>query len=124
MTDRILVVDDSSTIRHLLTFALKQDGYDVEAAVDGGAALDLIRAQPPDLVITDATMPRLSGYDLCRQVRSDSELASQPHFIMITDSGQEVDRERAEQAGVDEFMTKPFSPSALRDRVRQILEGR
>lgn len=124
MTPRVLVVDDSSTIRHLLTFALKEDGYDVRAAVDGTDGLAAVREQVPDLVITDAVMPGLTGYDFCRSVRSDPELAAQPHFIMITDSGQEIDRERAEQAGVDEFMTKPFSPSALRARVREILEAR
>jgi DNA-binding response OmpR family regulator len=120
---RVLIVDDSSTIRHLLTFALKQDGYDVRAAVDGVEALELIRGGVPDLLITDATMPELDGYALCREVRADAQLERQPHIIMITDRGQEVDRVRATEAGVDEFMTKPFSPSALRERVREIVNG-
>jgi DNA-binding response OmpR family regulator len=120
---RVLVVDDSSTIRHLLTFALRQDGYEVTALPDGTEALARIHELEPELVITDAVMPGLSGYDLCRELRQDSEL-SQPHVIMVTDSGQDVDRERAEQAGVDEFVTKPFSPSLLRARVREILDNR
>jgi len=124
MSRRVLVVDDSSTIRHLLTFALGQEGFEVSSASDGEQALRSIREQLPDLVITDAVMPVVTGYDLCRELRNDSSLSPQPHVIMITDSGQEVDRERAEEAGVDEFMTKPFSPSALRARVREILDDR
>jgi DNA-binding response OmpR family regulator len=123
MTQRVLVVDDSSTIRHLLTFALGQEGFDVSSASNGEEALASIRRQLPDVVITDAVMPLLTGYDLCRELRNDAGLSPQPHVIMITDSGQEVDQHRAEKAGVDEFMTKPFSPSALRARVREILDG-
>jgi DNA-binding response OmpR family regulator len=124
MTARVLVVDDSSTIRHLLTFALGQEGLEVASASNGEEGLQAIRERVPDLVITDAVMPGLTGYDLARELRDDPSVSPRPHVIMITDSGQEVDRERAEEAGVDEFMTKPFSPSALRARVREILDGR
>lgn len=67
-------------------------------------------------------MPNVDGYDACRALRADAHL-EQPHVIMLTASAPEVDRDRAEQAGVDEFMTKPFSPKALRDRVQELLES-
>lgn len=121
MTPTIVVVDDSRTAVHVLMLALRQEGYDVETAEDGEAGLELIRAVRPRLVFVDAEMPRVNGYELARAVRNDASLDPQPYLIMLTAGGQEADRERAEAAGVDEFMTKPFSPSELRARVRELL---
>lgn len=121
MSVPIVVVDDSRTAVHVLTLALRQAGYAVEAAEDGEAGLALIRAARPRLAFVDAEMPHVNGYELARAVRDDGALDPQPHLIMLTAGGQEADRERAEEAGVDEFMTKPFSPSQLRARVRELL---
>ena len=79
-----------------------------------------IREHRPRLVILDAMMPNGDGYDVCRTLRADPGL-DQPHVIMLTASAGEVDRERAEEVGVDEFMTKPFSPRELRERVQELL---
>ena len=74
------------------------------------------------LPMLDAMMPNGDGYDVCRSLRADPDL-DQPHVIMLTASAREVYRERAAEVGVDEFMTKPFSPRELRERVQELLES-
>lgn len=121
MRTPIVIVDDSRTARHVLALALRQEGYDVETAGDGVEGLELIRSVRPRLAFVDAEMPRLTGYELARAVRDDASLDPQPHLIMLTAGGQEADRERAVASGVDEFLTKPFSPSQVRALVRDLL---
>ena len=119
----IVVADDSATILGLIVLALKREGYEAATAADGVEALAQIREHRPKLVIVDAMMPNMDGYDLCRAINADATLAK-PYVIMLTASGQESNRRRAAEVGVDEFMTKPFSPGDLRKRVREILETR
>ena len=116
----VLVADDSPTILTLLELALTREGYEPVTASNGAEALERIREHRPRLVILDAVMPQGYGYEVCRTLRDDPEL-EKPYVIMLTAGGRDTDRERAEAAGVDEFMTKPFSPSQLRARVREIL---
>jgi DNA-binding response OmpR family regulator len=117
---RIVVADDSEMILSLVVLALQREGYDPATATNGAEALARIRELQPQLVILDALMPKGDGYEVCRQLRDDPEIEN-PYVIMLTAGGRETDRERAEAAGVDEFITKPFSPSQLRARVREIL---
>ncbi len=119
---KILVVDDEPFILRTLTFVLKKEGYDVATAVDGEEALAQIRALEPVLVFIDAMMPKKDGYQVCQEVREDPTITHQPYIIMLTARGQEADREKANRVGVDEFMTKPFSPSKVLTRVREVLE--
>ena len=119
---KILVVDDEPYILRALTFALKREGYEIATAVDGEEALAQIQALEPSLVFIDVTMPKKDGYQVCQEVRDDSTLTRQPYIIILTSRGQEADREKAERVGVNEFMTKPFSPSKIVTRVREILE--
>ena len=121
-SETLLVVDDSPVIVRLLSLALTQNGYQVVTAADGEEGLARVRELSPPLVFLDAMMPKLNGYEVCEAVRADESLARRPYVIMLTAAGQETDRERAEAVGVDEFMTKPFSPSALIERVREVLE--
>jgi DNA-binding response OmpR family regulator len=123
-TDPILVADDEPHILYLLTFTLQNDGWNVVTALDGEAALERFREVDPALVILDAAMPKRDGYDVAREIRADVDRTPRPYVIMLTAGGQEADRGRALDAGVDEFMTKPFSPSGLRKRVREILTAR
>lgn len=120
MSARLVIADDSATILTLVTITVQRAGYEPATATNGSEALDLIREHRPELVILDARMPGMSGYDVCREVRADTD-ALQPHVIMLTAEGQQADRAHAESVGADEFMTKPFSPLALRTRVREIL---
>jgi DNA-binding response OmpR family regulator len=117
---RLVIVDDSATILGLVELALRKEGYEPATATNGAEALELIREHRPALVILDALMPGMSGYDVCRALREDVD-AQQPHVMMLTAGALETDKALAEKVGVDEFMTKPFSPTALRVRVREIL---
>ncbi|RME46510.1 MAG: response regulator [Chloroflexi bacterium] len=119
---KILVVDDEPFILRTLTFVLKKEGYDIATAVNGEEALAQIRASEPSLVFVDAMMPKKDGYQVAQEVRDDPTLKRQPYIIMLTARGQESDREKAERVGINEFMTKPFSPSKVAARVREILE--
>ncbi len=115
-----MVADDSATILALVALALKKAGHEPVTATNGEEALLLVREHRPELVILDALMPGLSGYDVCRALRADVE-APRPYVIILTAGNLEADRALAAEVGVDEFITKPFSPSALRARVREIL---
>ena len=119
--EKILVVDDEPFILRTLTFVLRKEGYDIATAVNGEEAMAQIRALKPPLVFVDAMMPKKDGYQVSQEVRADPSVEHQPYIIMLTARGQEADREKAERVGIDEFMTKPFSPSKVVARVREIL---
>jgi DNA-binding response OmpR family regulator len=120
MVPQIVVADDSDTILSLIVCALERDGFEPATATNGADALARVRELSPRLVILDALMPKGDGYDVCRAIRDDPDLGK-PYVIMLTASARESDRKLADDAGVDEFITKPFSPSLLRERVREIL---
>jgi DNA-binding response OmpR family regulator len=120
MSARLVIADDSPTILALVTLAVKKDGYEPATATNGNEALAAIREHRPELVIVDAQMPGLDGYEVCRALREDGDVP-RPHVIMLTAGARESDKVLAEEAGVDEFLTKPFSPATLRERVREIL---
>ena len=120
MSARLVIADDSPTILALVTLALKKDGYEPATATNGDEALEAIREHRPELVILDALMPGMTGYEVCRALREDVD-APRPHVIMLTAGTREEDKALAAEVGVDEFVTKPFSPLALRARVREIL---
>ena len=121
MTQRtILVVDDEPFICRSLTFVLRKDNYKVIEARNGEEALAAIREHKPDLVFLDVMMPKLNGFQVTQQVRSDPELAG-VKIILLTAKGQECDREVGKTAGANDYMTKPFSPTKILDRARQML---
>jgi len=118
--ERVLVVDDEPAIVDSLAYALRRDGYEVEAVGDGEAALDRARAQPFDLIVLDVMLPGVSGTDVCRQLRSESAVP----VILLTARGDEVDRVVGLELGADDYVTKPFSMAELLSRVRAILRRR
>ncbi len=117
---KILVVDDEPNVIKSLTFVLSKEGYDVSSAVNGEDAMAKIRQSKPNLMFLDVMMPKKNGYEVCQDVKSDSSL-SDIHIIMLTAKGQEADREKGLNAGADEFMTKPFSPIMVIDKVKELL---
>ncbi len=119
--ERIVIADDSRTAVKVLEFALVREGYEVLTAADGREALDRIREVQPRLVILDGMMPELDGFQVAAAVRADSSIVPQPHIIMVTAEGRDVDEDRAQASGVNDFLTKPFSPSQLLVRVREAL---
>jgi len=116
----ILVVDDQPFIRRSLSLALRRAGYQVSDAVNGAEGLEQIRALRPGLVFLDLMMPVMDGFEVCRRVRADPELAG-TYIIMLTAKGETMDEERGRALNVDEYITKPFSPSAVVSRVREVL---
>ncbi len=119
----VLVADDEPHVVALVEHLLRKMGCEVLTAADGEQALAKIRTSAPAIAIVDGSMPGRSGYEVSEALREDSGVGPRPYLMMLTAGGRDLDRVRAEAAGVDEFLTKPFSPSKLRARVREILAG-
>jgi DNA-binding response OmpR family regulator len=120
MRPLVLVADDDPDILALVRFRLERDGYEVLSAPDGETALDLALARTPDLAVLDVMMPRLDGYELTRRLREHGPTTGIP-IILLTARVQEPDLERGFEAGADDYVTKPFSPQALGERVQAAL---
>lgn len=117
---KILVADDSLTVRSLVAARLRADGHEVLEAADGREALTLAREQRPGLYVLDKIMPKLDGFEVVRALREDAETRDAP-IIMLTERGGEADVLGGLELGVDEYMPKPFSPHELSARVRRAL---
>jgi DNA-binding response OmpR family regulator len=120
MNERILVVDDEPAIADAVSYALRREGFEVETAADGEAALDSARAASYDVIVLDLMLPGLSGMDVCRRVRAESDVP----IVMLTAKDGEVDRVLGLELGADDYVTKPFSMAELVSRVRAILRRR
>jgi DNA-binding response OmpR family regulator len=116
----VLVADDDPDILALVRFRLERDGYEVLSALDGEMALDLALARTPDLAVLDVMMPRLDGYEVTRRLREHGPTTTIP-IILLTARVQEPDLERGFEAGADDYVTKPFSPQALGERIQAAL---
>lgn len=114
---RILVVDDEVPILDLVRGYLEREGFVVETATDGLAALDAVRASAPDVVILDVMLPGLDGIEVCRQIRAFSDA----YVLMLTARGEEIDRIVGLTVGADDYLVKPFSPRELVARVKAML---
>lgn len=116
---KILVVDDEPFICRSLTFVLRKENYEVFEARNGEEGLAAIKKHRPDLVFLDVMMPKINGFQVTEQVRQDPNLAG-VRIVLLTAKGQESDREVGKNAGADDYMTKPFSPTKILERVRQM----
>jgi DNA-binding response OmpR family regulator len=114
---RILLVDDEQAIQTLLTYPLRRDGYEVVTATDGRAALERFAEQRFDLVVLDVMLPVLDGIEVCRRLRSRSQVP----IIMLTARDDEIDKVLGLEMGADDYITKPFSVREFRSRVRAAL---
>ena len=114
---RILLVDDETQITRVLKRSLAAHRYDVRTAADGESALDLFSDWSPDLVITDLSMPEMSGVELCRELRRKSQIP----IIVLSVRGEEKSKVEALDAGADDYVTKPFGIDELLARVRALL---
>lgn len=117
-SQRILVVDDEPHIREVVELYLRREGFAVEVAADGGAALQAIERQAPDLLVLDLMLPVLGGIQLTRILR---EGRYNLPIIMLTAKGEETDRVSGLELGADDYVTKPFSPKELVARVKAVL---
>ncbi|EXG80942.1 MULTISPECIES: response regulator transcription factor [Cryptosporangium] len=116
----VLIADDDPDILALVTFKVKQAGYHLVTATDGAAALAAARETTPDLVVLDVSMPRMSGLEVCRELRKDTATAKVP-VLLLTARAQEADIEAGFDVGADDYVVKPFSPRELVARIAAIL---
>ena len=117
---RVLIVEDDSDILNLLSYNVQAAGFDVVTAVDGNAALAMVRQHSPDLVLLDLMIPGIDGFEVCRELKRGSETRNIP-VIMLTARGEEVDRIVGLELGADDYVVKPFSPRELILRIRAVL---
>ena len=116
----ILVVDDDPGVLDVVAFTLRREGFDVEERSDGAAGLEAARATSYDIVILDMMLPGISGTDVCRALRAESDVP----ILMLTARDAEIDRVLGLELGADDYVTKPFSTAELLSRVRAILRRR
>jgi DNA-binding response OmpR family regulator len=117
---KILVVDDEIHILRIVKYKLESAGYHVLTALDGAEALNIAREESPSLIFLDIMMPGMSGYEVCKELKNDPK-TKDIIIIMLTAKGQEADKIKGLEVGVDEYITKPFSPQDLLDRTRDLL---
>ncbi|MBD2436036.1 response regulator transcription factor RpaB [Nostoc sp. FACHB-110] len=116
--EKILVVDDEPSIRQILKTRLSMIGYDVISASNGEEALEAFRAYDPDLIVLDVMLPRLDGYEVCQELRKESDVP----IIMLTALGDICDRITGLEIGADDYVVKPFSPKELESRIARVLK--
>jgi DNA-binding response OmpR family regulator len=118
--ERILVVDDEASIVELARLYLEREGFRVESAADGAAALESIARRPPALLVLDLMLPEVDGWEVCRRIRSGKAAPGLP-IIMLTARDDDVDKIVGLELGADDYLTKPFNPRELVARVKAIL---
>jgi two-component system response regulator ResD len=115
--DRVLLVDDEEIVRDVLTRYLEREGFSVDVAADGEAALALAAHTRPDVVILDLMLPKLDGLEVFRRIRDHDDLP----IVMLTAKSEEIDRVVGLELGADDYVTKPFSPREVVARIRAVL---
>jgi CheY-like chemotaxis protein len=121
MPSKVLVADDSQTIRSVAEFLLRQKGYEVFLAQNGEEAFTLIKKNPPDLVLLDNSMPLKDGFSLCQDLKNDYALKNIP-VVMLLNSRESVNQENFKTSGCDSFILKPFSPREFLEKVEESLK--
>ncbi len=123
MSKKILIADDEPNIVAALEFLLKQRGYEVHTARDGGEALRLVERVVPDLVLLDVMMPQTSGYEVCQSIRKRAEWRHMK-VVMLSAKGRDVEVNKGLALGADLYVTKPFSTRELMARIEALLRPR
>ncbi|HEX2699697.1 MAG TPA: response regulator [Acidimicrobiales bacterium] len=123
MVGTVLVVDDDPVIQRLLRVNFEMEGYDVIVANDGVDGLERARAERPDIVVLDIMMPRMSGLDVAKALKADPGTASIP-VLLLSAKAQEADLRAGDESGADGYLTKPFDPLQLLQRVEELLAER
>jgi CheY-like chemotaxis protein len=116
---KVLIVDDTNTLRSLVQIYLMAHGWEFVEAQDGAQGLEKARAVQPDIVISDVKMPVMDGFELCAAIRSDPRLRAIP-VVLLTMLGDDASRQRGELVGASAFLTKPVTPEKLREAVRTL----
>jgi DNA-binding response OmpR family regulator len=119
MSKKVLLIEDEPNIIEAISFILSRDGWSVKTHSNGADAVEMVKERRPDVLILDVMLPGKSGYDILRELRDDPDINGLP-VLMLTARGQTKDREIAERAGCDAFMTKPFSNADVLETVRAL----
>lgn len=120
----VLVVEDSVTQRQMISDLLKESGLNasVVSVGDGVEALEQIKTQPPDIIVLDIVMPRMNGYEVCREIKTNPSTENVP-VIMCSSKGEEFDKYWGMKQGADAYIAKPFEPTELIGTIKQLLRG-
>ncbi len=120
---KVLVAEDSEEMRSLLVLTLENDDrYELLLATDGEEALSMARAAKPDVLLLDLMMPKMTGFEVCREIKADPDTAGIA-VVILSGLAKVSDRERAREAGADHFFIKPFSPTALLDKLEELVSS-
>ncbi|UCG35811.1 MAG: response regulator [Candidatus Omnitrophota bacterium] len=119
---KILLVDDEPQLVDTLKLRLEANDYEVVIAYDGNQALERVRSEQPDLIVLDLLLPKLDGYTVCGLLKRDSKHAHIP-IVMLTARTQEADIKMGKEVGADEYITKPFEPKILLEKISNLLGG-
>lgn len=117
---KILIAEDEPDILELITFTLQFGGFEVIPTSNGEDALEMTRKEKPDLVLLDVRMPRMTGYDVCKYLKSENEFRKTP-VVFLSAKGQEAEVNTGLDLGAIDYILKPFAPEYLLDRLRNIL---
>jgi DNA-binding response OmpR family regulator len=117
---RVLICDDEPYILESVGYVVRSAGYECLTAEDGASALRLAIKKKPDLIILDIMLPQMTGFEVCRELKSRSD-TREIHVMILSARGQEIDTAHGMQSGANEYITKPFSPRKLRKRMEEIL---
>ena len=117
---KIVIAEDEPDIRDLIAFTLRFAGYEVITGSNGEEGYELTKKERPDLAMFDVRMPKMTGYDACKKVKADRDIAHIP-VIFLSAKGQENEIEQGLAAGAEEYLLKPFAPDQLTDRVKAVL---
>jgi DNA-binding response OmpR family regulator len=118
---RILIAEDERDIRDLITFTLKFAGHEVFAATNGEEAYNMAKQVLPDIVLMDVRMPKMTGYEACKAIKSDKSTENIP-VVFLSAKGQETEVQTGLEVGAVEYILKPFSPDQLTERVKTLLK--
>jgi DNA-binding response OmpR family regulator len=117
---KIVIAEDEPDIRELIAFTLRFAGHEVIAGANGQEGYDLTKQHHPDLSMFDVRMPKMTGYDACKMIKSDPEIANTP-VVFLSAKGQENEIEQGLASGADDYLLKPFAPDQLTERVKAVL---
>jgi CheY-like chemotaxis protein len=117
---KILIAEDERDIRDLITFTLRYHNHEVVGASNGEEALEVTRREMPDLVIMDVRMPRMTGYEACKHIKTDPALQHIP-VVFLSAKGQEAEVQTGLEVGATDYILKPFAPDQLAKRVAELL---
>lgn len=117
---KIVIAEDEHDIRELITFALRFAGFEVVATANGEEAWQAAQRESPDLVLLDVRMPRMNGYEACRQIKADEKTKDIP-VVFLSAKGQESEIRTGLAVGAEDYILKPFEPALLSERLKEII---